>query len=446
MKHRSRIPPGLVDRYHVTVLSNLASAYDKYSRRYSKKNLTRSAYPDCFYVLRRGELEIGCRKASGLLERLQLPGNRLVVLETAVDETELRPNERTGLGERIDRPFIRLNRLHYLDDARELSEVRIEEAMADSFAVCRSKRQNFEALKPRSVSILPVALGCQAACPFCFSKASVSADQDSGRFDPDRVREVFRSARQRGATRAVITGGGEPGLLSQQRLLTLIDIAREIYGKVVLISNGVKWARMSEDDRFAALRQLDCAGLSVLSLSRHHFDVDGNAAIMGMATGSEKIAATWRSHRASFKQLSLRWVCVLQKNGVDCPARLQAYLDWAGGTGVPEICFKELYVSTSTESEYHSYPANEWSHANQVSLSLVADAAREQEWSEQSRLPWGAPVFAANGRDVRLRIAAYTEPSLNWELEHGLCRSWNLMADGRCLASLEDRSSEVMRR
>jgi hypothetical protein len=65
-------------------------------------------------------------------------------------------------------------------------------------------------------------------------------------------------------------------------------------------------------------------------------------------------------------------------------------------------------------------------------------------WSRVEQLPWGAPIFKGDWRGRRVRVAAYTEPSLLWELTNGICRSWNLMADGRCLASLEDRKSGVL--
>ena len=32
---------------------------------------------------------------------------------------------------------------------------------------------------------------------------------------------------------------------------------------------------------------------------------------------------------------------------------------------------------------------------------------------------------------------------VGWERTHGVVRSWNLLADGQCLASLEDPSSAV---
>jgi len=56
-------------------------------------------------------------------------------------------------------------------------------------------------------------------------------------------------------------------------------------------------------------------------------------------------------------------------------------------------------------------------------------------------LPWGAPVFQLNVEGKQMSVAAYTEPSVAWELRNKMCRSWNLMADGQCYASLEDLES-----
>ena len=48
-------------------------------------------------------------------------------------------------------------------------------------------------------------------------------------------------------------------------------------------------------------------------------------------------------------------------------------------------------------------------------------------------------------RGRELKVAAYTEPSVFWERSNcgGVCRSWNYMASGEVLASLEDRDSQV---
>jgi hypothetical protein len=55
--------------------------------------------------------------------------------------------------------------------------------------------------------------------------------------------------------------------------------------------------------------------------------------------------------------------------------------------GVEEICFKELYVSTSVESEYYDRASNDWSADNQVPLRVVLELAQDAGWSLVEQLP-----------------------------------------------------------
>ena len=139
----------------------------------------------------------------------------------------------------------------------------------------------------------------------------------------------------------------------------------------------------------------------------------------------------------------MRFISVLQAGGIENEAEVKSYLTWVTNQGVDEICFKELYVSTSAESVYYDRSANEWSRNRQVSLSLITGFAEQQGFVVESRLPWGAPVYHGKWKNQPLRMAAYTEPSLFWERSQGVARSWNIMADGRCHVSLEDRASEI---
>jgi hypothetical protein len=164
---------------------------------------------------------------------------------------------------------------------------------------------------------------------------------------------------------------------------------------------------------------------------------------MRLKTRPDRIADTWKQHREQMQRLRLRWVCVLQSEGIDSQQSVAKYLDWTTSLGVSEVCFKELYVSTSQESVYHDYAANQWSQRRQVSLQTILQFADEHEWQIVEELPWGAPIFQGDWNGRTVKVAAYTEPSLFWERSRGIARSWNLMADGRCLASLEDRGSEV---
>src|SRR5579872_1077229 len=297
--------------YYVTVLSNLVRGYDKYARVYDKSRIPESTFSRQFFLLARHELHIGIAKASSLLQKLQIPGNCLIALETHAYAHELHPNLRTGRGRFLEQHFIALDAIHHVDESGELCEIRIEEACALSLRLHIEGSRAYEQIVPRSVSILPIARACQAKCPFCFSKASVSAEMLAKPIDWQRVAEVLRQGKLRGAERAVITGGGEPSLLADGDLDRLIREAAAVFPKVVLISNGFKWGRMEEAERAAALQGLDAAGLSVLAISRHHFDSARNSELMHLHTQSEQVAQSWSAAQSSLHRLKLRWICVL---------------------------------------------------------------------------------------------------------------------------------------
>ncbi|HEY0251697.1 MAG TPA: 4Fe-4S cluster-binding domain-containing protein, partial [Kofleriaceae bacterium] len=216
--------------FHVTVLSNFARAYDKYARAYDKARIAESTYPDEFYVLAEEDLAIGIAKARRLLDRLAVPGDALIALRTNV--TELAVNSRNGLGRVYASSRLPIDAVHAIAGEALGAAWTVEEAMARSLSL--RAFAPYAELRPRSISFLPVARGCQAACSFCFSEASVSSDQRHAPLDAQTTARWLNQAVARGAERAVITGGGEPTLLRWPALLELIGSCRERLGKVVL--------------------------------------------------------------------------------------------------------------------------------------------------------------------------------------------------------------------
>jgi pyruvate-formate lyase-activating enzyme len=432
--------------WHVTVLSNFIGGYDKYARTYSKAGIAESRFPDRFFLLRPGELDVGVARATRLLHKLALPGDRLLALATVVPADALKANIETGLGRYVESPTILLDGVAYVDGTdhtHRLLRIPLEEAAAQSLRIRSRDLIPYSELIPRSFSILPIAKGCQASCPFCFSEASVSCEQEQAQTDLNHVRKFARAARVRGATRFVITGGGEPGLVRPALLEQMIRVGRQELGKVVLITNGHHLATHPPAAIIKSLQDYANAGLSILAVSRHHYDDAVSERLMSLRTNVAAIANAWRGERTNWPELKLRFTCVLQLGGVDGVNAVEDYVDWATALGVEEICFKELYVSTSVESVYHRHASNTWSHAHQVPLSVVAQFAALHRFVEVDKLPWGSPIFAGTWQGRALQIAAYTEPSLFWERTHGIARSWNLMSDGRCLGSLEDRASQI---
>jgi hypothetical protein len=437
------LPPESV--FHVTVVSNFARAFDKYTRRYDKTAIAESTFPDQFFVLTRQDLAIGLEKARRLLTKLALPGDRLLVLEARLDPAILQPNLATGRGRYLAGPALPVAEVHWVSEAGELEPTCVEEAYAASLACLKTELLPYAALKPRTFSVLPIARACQAACRFCFSESSASLEQRARLADVELAERWMKPAAAAGAERLVITGGGEPGLLTHDSLVALMAAGARYFPKVVLITNGVHLARGDEDRRAGMLAGYAAAGLSVLAISRHHDDAGHNADIMGLDTGTEKVLAAWHAlGQARPHRMRLRLICVLQQGGIETPEDIARYLAWAERQGVDEVCFKELYVSTTLESAYHANPENAWSLAHQVPLAVLTNAMPTLGFEPDGALPWGAPLYrkrTAAGRP--LRVAAYTEPSLFWERANGIARSWNLMADGTCLVSLEDPASTL---
>lgn len=431
--------------YHVIPLSNFARGYDKYRRCYDKANVPESTYPDRFFVLSESEIAIGIQKVASTLAKLNLEGNDFLVLQANLNPAELHQNEKTGKGRFKWGSELPISQLWRWDGNKLGSVIAIEDAYAASLKVLHPVLNSFNQLAPRTLSVLPIARACQAKCQFCYSESSVSAEQSPRKhLIPNEVLAGFcDKAKALGASRFVITGGGEPGLVPHPQLVDLIHEGARHFAKIVLITNGVHLSSLTEARRLSAIRDYRQGGLSTLAVSRHHYDPVENEVIMGLDTKTERIFETMDLLKEENKTLTLRLICVLQKGGIDSSKKMQSYLDWATNAGVHEICFKELYVASSLESIYHTGREHQWCQEHQVPLSLVTEFCIAAGFAIKSRLPWGAPVFEGIWNNRPVRIAAYTEPNVFWERKTGIARSWNLMADGTCLASLEDPSSSI---
>jgi len=429
--------------YHVTIASNFVKGFDKYKKVYSKVNLKASTFAKQFFVLKKDEIDIGATKASRLLKKLAIKEDFLIVLETNIGDLSTFNDHKTGLAQYIKQNFIDLVAVYTIDENGALKSMRIEDLTAQSFELNFDLQRDYNVINPRTISILPVKSGCQANCDFCFSTYSVSEDLEKGLLADNTIDYYLKLAKERGATRAVITGGGEPTLIDSNRLLEMVEQCASYFPKkVVMITNAYNYAIQKPLEIAKSLNSLQNHGLTDLSISRHHYDSKKNEAIMKLDTPIENILKLKKSGEIS---LNIRLISVLQDGGVNSKKEIANYLNWAGSFGVEQICFKELYVSTSNQSYYHEYSANDFSYQHQVSLSIVLEFCEEHGFKKVAQLPWGAPLFQGVFNGNSFTIAGYTEPSLYWELVNGLSRSWNIMSNGECLASLEDKHSFIER-
>lgn len=429
--------------YAFMPLGNWLSGFDRYALKYDKA-LRPSRYPDRFYMLSPAEgFEAGIGKARDLALRLGEPDGEIAWIESALPmgEGAMEPNRWTGAGIGWGWPgsSVPVRRMGLVGDSGELMECPHEELTARAYKAARAGGSlDWNMLRPRSFSVLPIALACQARCAFCFSKASASEAAKQKPMDLDWAKAWAAAAAKAGASRAVITGGGEPTLMKPRDLERLCEALSKTVGQTLLITNAVAWSKLGDLELSERMVGLAKAGLARVAISRHASDKAGEALIMGASADGERVGSAARG-----AGLAIRTICVLQKGGVDSEDKVVGYVEAMARQGISEVCFKELYVSSVSENRWAMSKANQHGLLNRVGLGVVGRALAGKGFEVSGRLPWGAPLWRGEAAGVAMSVAAYTEPSVGWELANRQARSWNLMADGSCLASLEDGASAL---
>jgi pyruvate-formate lyase-activating enzyme len=271
-------------------------------------------------------------------------------------------------------------------------------------------------------SVLPVRRACNLRCPFCFSKSSISAlGSEVGRWDAIDLHGYFAHARERGSTRLVVTGGGEP-LLLPEVTLRLIREGRRWFDEIACFTNGTYLTRALA----AAMRD---AGLSYFCYSRHHDDDVICRSLMGATT--PRLDAFFDAAAG----IKVRATCVMAKTYIDSAEAVERYMAALYRHGVREFTFKHTYVAYR-RSVYGDSAQNKWAQANRI----AADPFRGRG-EVIDALPWGPEIR----RIGDAKVCFYYEPDPDWEKESRLCRSINLLSDGSVYASLEDHRSLLYR-
>jgi cyclic pyranopterin phosphate synthase len=271
-------------------------------------------------------------------------------------------------------------------------------------------------------SVLPVRVACNLRCPFCFSKSSISSlRHERGDWRRLDVASYYGFAQERGATRLVVTGGGEP-LLRPDDVFYLVETGARYFAEFACFTNGTFLTR-------DLAQRLQDAGLSYLCYSRHHEDDAVNRTLMGEgAPGLDGFFAAAGS-------LKVRATCVMARGYVDDAAKVWHYIDVLRQYGACEFTFKHTYVAYE-QSLFRGSAEDAWARAHQVEFDPF-----EGQGEVVGRLPWGPVIRHIRG----VQACFYREPTPEWERSHRLCRSSNLLSDGSVYASLEDRSSRLYR-
>ena len=262
-------------------------------------------------------------------------------------------------------------------------------------------------------------MACNLDCKFCFSKSSISTlEQDQGGWTHRQLERYFAFSRANGASRLVITGGGEP-LLRPDGVRIALQVGRRFFSEIALFTNGVLLDR-------SLAGELSASGLSYLCFSRHHDADEQNRLLMGPgAIGLDDFFSRVDG------QLKIRAICVLCQGYIESANDMRRYVKTLQCYGVREFTFKHTYVAYR-HSLFGGSDQNRWAQQNQVQRDPCGIAGEVI-----ASLPWGPQIM----RMGELQLCYYYEPTPEWELQNQIGRSLNLLADGKVYGSLEDRRS-----
>ena len=271
-------------------------------------------------------------------------------------------------------------------------------------------------------SVLPVNNACNLHCPFCFSRSSISSlRREKTDWQSMDLRRYYEFSKQCGATRLVVTGGGEP-LLRPDDVLHIVEVGSEYFDEIACFTNGTFLTR-------ELARNLRDAGLSYICYSRHHHDDQRCTELMGK--GTPRLDDFFEAAEG----IMVRATCVMTRGYIDDREHVEAYIDWLAKYGVWQFTFKHTYVAYD-RSVFGNSQENQWAIRNQVQCDPFAN-----QGEMIAKLPWGPEVKQIGGHQV----CFYFEPEPDWEKENRLCRSVNLLTSGEVFASLEDASSRLFR-
>ena len=240
---------------------------------------------------------------------------------------------------------------------------------------------------------------CNQNCKFCISRITPGngeqrSDGSLRTCSLKRWQVGLQFADRLQATHAILTGKADPTQEDGDDLGALVQEAHNHLPCVDMHTNGV--LLQPGKKQAGLLRELDRAGLTMLTLSMASFDRKVNDKIMG---GGQD--ADWLIEHALEHELQVRCSLVVNKAGVADTKRVLDYVMEAGRRGVHSVVVREVWCpETYGEIDNEVF---QWNHDNLVEIRpleagfpLMAEL-HGVKVDRLPDLPWGTKVFGVGG-------------------------------------------------
>lgn len=266
-------------------------------------------------------------------------------------------------------------------------------------------------MKTHTFSIVVGTAACNAACPFCVSKMTMTEASKTPEVNWDRFLtacDIVEQARD-GLVSVLLTGKGEP-LLFPKQINDYLTSLNHRFPLIDLQTNGIRIEELSE--KFVKWKEL---GLTLVCISVAHSDPQKSNELMGISNGLMSIEHDF-NYWDAVKQLhdlglAVRLNCTMLKSGVHMPTQFDSLINMAAMYGVEQVTFREVTM-----------PDNAGNHevATFVRQEQVPGAASRlnnyllmRKATRLLELPHGGVVYDYNGQNVALGncLTGTTDPN-----------------------------------
>ena len=201
---------------------------------------------------------------------------------------------------------------------------------------------------------------CNGSCKFC-----CNVDNNNFEFDLDKFYLFINEVVSKVAIKKITFTGGETGLEIEKLEKCLEFIKTKTNAKTVVCTNGTlisEWHTHKDRNMVdRAIKMIDH-----ISVSRHHWDLDTNNAIIGL---------NYKGCRNNFLDNfpymdKINISCNLMKGYVDSKDKMYDILEWASNSSIKEVAFVNIMA------------VNKWSEERKTDIDNLFDEKKVLKYCE----------------------------------------------------------------
>lgn len=257
-------------------------------------------------------------------------------------------------------------------------------------------------MRIQTFSIVAGSEACNARCPFCISKMTVThgVTLKQPRVNWRNFRKACLLAQRNGVTTAMLTSKGEPTLFPEQVTQYLEALAEFEFPLVELQTNGVMFQE-KEDKYETYLKRWYELGLSTIAISivSHKAEHNRQVYLPYKESYIDLTRLVGQLHQHGF---SVRLTCTMAKGYVDSPQTLTELVDYAREVGAEQLTVRP--VNKPDPDRSRDREVFQWTAENALERSQIdsISAYLEAKATRLMTLPHGAVVYDFDGQNLCL--------------------------------------------